>query len=62
MATGFLNRVVLSKDVMIDAERVNLIYITLGDTKEDKKYSAKCVCGRLFNITLYMGEQEYLKE
>jgi hypothetical protein len=64
MATAFLNRVVLSKDVMIDAERVNLVYMTLADSdiKENKKYSVKCVCGRLFNVTLYMGEQEYLEE
>jgi hypothetical protein len=55
MATGFLNRV-LGKDEMIKAERVNLIYITLHDTKSNKNYSAKCVCGYLFNVTIYVDE------
>jgi hypothetical protein len=64
MATAFLNRNVLRKNVMITAERVNLVYITLidGDIEENKEYLIKCICGRLFNITLHVGKQEYLKE
>ena len=65
MATAsFLNRTVLSKNVMISTERVNLVYITLTDSKfeENKKYCVKCVCGRLYNVTVHVGKQKYLKE
>ena len=66
MATAalFQNRTGLSKNVMISTERVNLVYITLpkGKCEENKKYSVKCICGRLYNVTVHVGKQKYLKE
>jgi ATP sulfurylase len=50
---AILNRL-LGKDEMIKAERVNLLYITLGDIESDKNYLAKCVCGHRFNVNIYI--------
>jgi hypothetical protein len=40
---------------LIEAKRANLLYITLYDLHSNKSYKAKCVCGHLFNIDIYIS-------
>ena len=39
---------------LIEAKRVNLLYIILYDLHANKSYKAKCVCGYCFNIDIYI--------
>jgi hypothetical protein len=43
------------KNEVVEAECVNIIYISLCDTHSNKNYKAKCVCGHLFNIDIYIS-------
>jgi hypothetical protein len=40
---------------LIEANRVNLLNIILYDLHANKSYKAKCVCGHLFNIDIYIS-------
>jgi hypothetical protein len=40
---------------LIEAKRVNLLNIILYDLQENKSYKAKCVCGHVFNIDIYIS-------
>lgn len=40
---------------LIEAKRVNLLYITLYNLHANKSYNAKCVCGHCFNIDIYIS-------
>ena len=40
---------------LIQANRVNLLNIVLYDLHANKSYKAKCVCGYLFNIDIYIS-------
>jgi hypothetical protein len=40
---------------LIKAKRVNLLNIVLYDLRANKSYKAKCVCGHVFNIDIYIS-------
>jgi hypothetical protein len=40
---------------LIQANRVNLLNIILYDLHANKSYKAKCVCGHVFNIDIYIS-------
>jgi hypothetical protein len=40
---------------LIQANRVNLLNIVLYDLHANKSYKAKCVCGFMFNIDIYIS-------
>ena len=40
---------------LIKAKRVNLLNIVLYDLHANKSYKAKCVCGHVFNIDIYIS-------
>jgi hypothetical protein len=40
---------------LIQANRVNLLNIVLYDLRANKSYKAKCVCGFMFNIDIYIS-------